>query len=430
MSETTDYRVARIGDVLQRIDAGWSPLCGEDAPSPGEWGVLKVSAVTSGKYIPAESKTLLPGMPPRPEIEIKCGDLIMCRANGARELVGAVAMVSDTPPRRMLSDKTLRLVADHAALDSRYLYYYLTSWHAQRQIARLLNGSSGQDNISQNSIKSIKIILPGHDRQRRIVEILDSVDEKIQTTMRLIAKQKDLRVASIRQLAADGLACFDGIEASELNRGNRRSNGSWSLVPLGTVLAGIDAGHSPDLEDTPAGPGQWGVLKVSAVGEDGFRPVENKVVRIRGLYDLAICVRRGDLLMTRANTSQLVGRSCIVEDTPPGLMLCDKTLRLRVDERSVPTRYVHIILGLAEVRRQIEIAATGTSGSMKNISQQSIRQLMIPIGSPQDVKGVAEIDMLHEAQTSALRCEVEGLRSLKQGLMDDLLTGRIRVSAG
>src|ERR1017187_7928334 len=110
---------------------------------------------------------------------------------------------------------------------------------------------------------------------------------------------------------------------------------------------------------------------------------------------------------------------------PPRLMLCDKTLRLRVDERSVPTRYIQIILGLAEVRRQIEIAATGTSGSMKNISQQSIRQLMIPLGSPEDVKCIVEVDILHEDRTSALRREAEGLRLLKQGLMDDLLMGQI-----
>lgn len=166
---------------------------------------------------------------------------------------------------------------------------------------------------------------------------------------------------------------------------------SDSLVRLGSLLTGIDAGHSPDLEDSPAGPGEWGVLKVSAVREDGFHPEENKVVRDRGLFNPTICVHDGDLLITRANTAQLVGRSCIAENVPPGLMLCDKTLRLRVDERIIPTKYVHMALSLPEVRRQIEVAATGTSGSMKNISQQSIRQLMIPIDSPETVTRLVEV---------------------------------------
>jgi type I restriction enzyme S subunit len=311
-------------------------------------------------------------------------------------------------------------------VENRFLLHFL-NWSVG-PLSRQSHGTT-MSHITRRVLLAYPINLPTPGEQRHIAEILDSVDEKIQTAMRLIAKQKEMRVASIRRLADAGLACFDGIEASEWRRSARRGNGSWSLVPLGSVLAGIDAGHSPDLEDAPAGPGQWGVLKVSAVGEDGFRAEENKVVQDRTLYDLTICVRPGDLLMTRANTSQLVGRSCVVDDAPPGRMLCDKTLRLRVDERCVPTRYVHIVLGLAEVRRQVEIAATGTSGSMKNISQQSIRQLMVPVGSPEDVKRVVEIDELHEAQTSALHHEVEGLRLLKQGLMDDLLTGRVRVPA-
>jgi type I restriction enzyme, S subunit len=314
-------------------------------------------------------------------------------------------------------------------IDSRYLLALLLSEQFSR-FAESVSGRSGIPKINRRELEEFSVPLPPIGEQRRIAKILDSMDEKIETDTRWLEKQRELRIASIRQLVDAGLACFDGIETSELRRlGARRSIGSWSLIPLGSVLAGIDAGNSPDLADVPAGSGEWGVLKVSAVGEDGFRPEENKVVRNRRLCAPSICVRSGDLLMTRANTSELVGRSCIVDDAPPGLMLCDKTLRLRVDERSVPTRYIHIALGLAEVRRQIEIAATGTSGSMKNISQQSIRQLMIPMGSPEDVKRVVEIDTLHEAQISALRREVEGLRLLKQGLMDDLLTGRVRVPA-
>jgi type I restriction enzyme S subunit len=67
---------------------------------------------------------------------------------------------------------------------------------------------------------------------------------------------------------------------------------------------------------------------------------------------------------------------------------------------------------------------------MKNISQQSIRKLMIPMTTSEEVQHIVEIDTLHEAQISALRREAEGLRLLKQGLMDDLLTGRVRVPVG
>jgi type I restriction enzyme S subunit len=264
--------------------------------------------------------------------------------------------------------------------------------------------------------------------QRRIAEVLDTIDEQIQASVESISKLGELRIASIRESMASALESYHGVEAAELRSATRRSIGSWSLVPLGSLLSGIDAGHSPDLEDTPAGSDQWGVLKVNAVGNGFFRPGENKVVDDRALCNPATCVRRGDLLMTRANTTQLVGLSCIVEDTPPHLMLCDKTLRLRVAHPYATARYVHIVLGVDEVRRQIEIGATGTSGSMKNISQQAIRRLMIPLGGAEDIERVIKVDALFKAQLDSMRSEVERLRALKQGLMDDLLTGRVRVT--
>jgi type I restriction enzyme S subunit len=163
------------------------------------------------------------------------------------------------------------------------------------------------------------------------------------------------------------------------------------LVPLSSLLIGIDAGHSPDVEDTPAASGEWGVLKVSAVGADGFHPQENKVVREERLHNPALRVRAGDLLITRANTSQLVGLTCIAGETSSELMLSDKTLRLRVNKRVAPTKYIQAALGSPIVRRQIENLATGTSGSMKNISQGSIQNLMIPFSGTEDAGQIAAI---------------------------------------
>lgn len=312
--------------------------------------------------------------------------------------------------------------------DARFLAHKLKHPAMIASFYRLSQGLvSDTWNLKYSSFCTISMLLPDLPEQRWIAKILASIDSQIEISRGLAMKAAELRAASIRESMRTGLDCFRDVEASELNSQIPRNTGSWTLAPLGSVLAGIDAGNSPDLEDTPAGPGQWGVLKVSAVGNGEFRPQENKVVRDRSLFNPAICVRKGDLLITRANTPQLVGRSCVVRDDRPGLMLCDKTLRLRVADQSVPVRYLHIVLGLAEIRRQIEIAATGTSSSMKNISQHAIKEIMIPIGNAGDVDRVVETDRLYEAEVASLNEEVDQLHLLKQGLMDDLLTGRVRV---
>jgi type I restriction enzyme, S subunit len=108
--------------------------------------------------------------------------------------------------------------------------------------------------INKSQLAAMPMPVPSIGEQRKIAEILDSIDGEISASVRLIAKHEELWGAAVRSSMQTGLSCFRDAEAFELHSGVRRSTGSWSLVPLGTVLSGIDAGHSPDLEDTPAGP--------------------------------------------------------------------------------------------------------------------------------------------------------------------------------
>ena len=80
------------------------------------------------------------------------------------------------------------------------------------------------------------------------------------------------------------------------------------------------------------------------------------------------------------------------------------------------------------VRRQIETNATGSSGSMKNISQGVIRQLKFPFPELEEQESIVTALDAHDLQLDAERHNALKLRTLKHGLMDDLLTGRVRVS--
>lgn len=141
---------------------------------------------------------------------------------------------------------------------------------------------------------------------------------------------------------------------------------------VGDVLLGIQAGKSVKTKERPAQPGELGILKVSAVTWGEFRPGENKAV----LDDYAPgdCPRprAGDLLISRANTRDLVAAPVLVENDHPNLLLSDKILRLIPDERRVERRYLFRALRSAASRKHFESRAGGTSGSMTNITQDDI----------------------------------------------------------
>ena len=202
----------------------------------------------------------------------------------------------------------------------------------------------------------------------------------------------------------------------------------WAVRRLGELLEGIDAGWSPACETRTAAPGEWGVLKVSAVSGGEFRPEENKKLPDGFAPRPDIEVHRGDLLLSRANTRHLVGRSVVVGEVPRKLMLSDKLLRLRLQQDVADSRYVNIALDAPLVRSQIEEGATGTSRSMKNISQEKLHALLLPVPSldEQHQMGVL-FDELNMREIAERRLQ-DGLLALRAALMTVVLSGKVLVT--
>lgn len=128
--------------------------------------------------------------------------------------------------------------------------------------------------------------------------------------------------------------------------------------------------------DEPATNGRCEVLKVSAVGPNGFDPLEHKRLARQDDFISRFVVKGSDFLITGCNTKELVGRMCIVSEYYPSLMLCDKKIKLEFAADKVVSAYIEAILKSRELRIQIESRATGTGGAMKNISQDDIRSLI------------------------------------------------------
>ena len=163
---------------------------------------------------------------------------------------------------------------------------------------------------------------------------------------------------------------------------------TWAWSPAGSVLESIEAGRSPKAHGRPANADEFGVLKVSAVTWGRFLPLENKALVAGDVAEPELLVRRGDLLITRANTVELVGAVVLVEDDYPNLMLSDKTLRL-VPVATIDRAFLLYALRTADVRRVFEDDATGTSDSMRNITQDKIRAAPIALAPVDEQREIA-----------------------------------------
>lgn len=313
-------------------------------------------------------------------------------------------------------------------------YYFHLFEKVKPELIRRASGTTFLE-ISGAEFGSIQVPNPPILEKKLIAQILDTLDTAIRETEALIDKLTAVKQGLLHDLLTRGIDDNGQVrppqtEAPQLYKESPLGwiPREWNAQLIAALLTDIEAGKSPSCSDTPAPSGSWGVLKVSAVHSDGFRSDQNKLVEHESLVNPAYEVHSGDLLITRANTPELVGMACLVEDPQPKLMLCDKTLRLVVNGDMASKEYLCLCLQQPYIRSQIECSATGTSMSMKNISQHSIRNLLVAIAPLPE-----QIEISARANTLSLRLKhetavLEKLKQQKAGLMNDLLTGRVRVT--
>lgn len=164
---------------------------------------------------------------------------------------------------------------------------------------------------------------------------------------------------------------------------------SWKWVRVGSLLHYIDTGKSFKCDEIPPTNDKCGIIKVSAVTWGQFKENESKTCYSNDLWVDEYAIHENDFLICRANTAALVGGCVIVDQISKRLMLSDKVLRLHFSEM-LYSYYVLWALRTPMVRNQFSAAATGTSESMKNISQDMIKNTLIPLPPLDEQKRIVE----------------------------------------
>ncbi|HEI8933365.1 TPA: restriction endonuclease subunit S [Citrobacter freundii] len=165
----------RLGELIESIDAGWSPACSSEPAAPGEWGVLKTTAVQSLEYREYENKSLPENKSPRPQLEVKAGDILITRA-GPKNRVGISCLVEKTRENLMISDKIIRFHLISEDISAKYislcLNYGVTSLYLENSKSGM---AESQMNISQDILKMAPVAIPTTHEQLKIIDKINEM---------------------------------------------------------------------------------------------------------------------------------------------------------------------------------------------------------------------------------------------------------------
>lgn len=283
------------------------------------------------------------------------------------------------------------IVPDPKVADVRFMFHALGN-QVSTLTARGVGGA--QPNISQGIVRGLELALPPLAEQRRIAEVLDRA-EALRAKRRAAIAQLDILTQSIfLDLFGD-----DGSNPKK-----------WPVCAVADYVLQFQGGKSIESEGGENIITRNRVLKVSAVTGMTFLAHESKPVPDSYEPPKEHFAKPGDLLFSRANTMELVGAVAYVESTPPNVLLPDKLWRfVWRDPSAVEPLFVWALFQTPTLRREIGRRATGTSGSMKNISQEKvfgIRTILPPTALQRQfahrVQAVERLKQAHRASLAEL----------------------------
>ena len=241
---------------------------------------------------------------------------------------------------------------------------YLFHWLRQPRIVSLATVRSDGVNlprVSPRTLLELPFSLPPLNEQRRTVAMLDKAD-------------------AIRRKRRESLILLDALLGSafvELFGDPVRNEKGWMHARAAAAIYLIEPGTSVKGEDKPPGPTEWAVLKISAVTSGWYLPSECKTVLAPP--DRPINPKRGDLLFSRANTRELVAATCLVDRDVDRVFLPDKLWRITANPEVATAEFLRFLFADLRFRRVLTRHATGTSGSMLNLSQEKLLAVQVPL---------------------------------------------------
>jgi type I restriction enzyme S subunit len=402
-----EWGVRSISNEIDRLEAGVSvnSVDEERKTCPHEQSILKTSAVTNGRFLAHEAKKIAPRDIPRAQLNPRADTIIVSRMN-TPDLVGECGYVDKDYPDLFLPDRLwMTRVRFGSVICVKWLAYLLAGEEYKRRLKGAATGTSGSmKNLSKNVFLSLSIPFPGAEEQRAIAAALSDVDALLAKLDQLIAKKRDLKQAAMQQLLT-GQTRLPGF------------SGEWEVRRLGDV-AQLKNGYAFQ-SSTYTDLGRYKVVTIANV-QDGFMTVAecNRIAQLPQDIQSHQRLCRNDILISMTGN---VGRVCRVSDD-------DCLLNQRVGKMvptSVDARFLFVTLRQPKFLVAMGLKAKG--GAQGNLSKPDITEYEVYLPSLPEQTAIATVLSDMDAELAALEARRDKTRALKQGMMQELLTGRIRL---
>lgn len=329
-------------------------------------------------------------------------DLLICVRNGSRRLIGKCALIN----KEAVGMTFGAFMSLYKSSFSRYIFQYFHSNQIKRQIEENMGATINQ--ITNKNLNDFLIAIPNDViEQESILGVLSDTDNLILTLEKLIDKKKKIKQGAIQQLLT-GKKRLPGF------------SGEWEVKILGEIIEVYRGGSPRPIQDyiTTKNDGvNW--IKIGDVGL-GAKYIESteEKIRIEGIA-YSRFVSSGDVLLSN---SMSFGRPYILHTEG---CIHDGWLVLKNFEASMTPDFLYYILSSNSIIDQYRSKAAGSG--VLNLNKNLVSSVNLFIPSVSEQKAIAKVLSDMDSEIETLEKKLEKYKTIKQGMMQELLTGRIRL---
>ena len=390
-----DWEVVKLGEIgelamCKRIFQNETSEIG-DVPfyKIGTFGKTPDAYISYAKYLEFKSTYRFPNE----------GDILISAAGTIGRIV-----VYDGKPAYFQDSNIVWLAHNGKTLRNDFLFYVyqITDWNTENTtIARLYN-----DNFNKTTIP-----LPPIEEQRRIASALTCIDNLIDSLDRLIAKKRDIKQGVMQQLLS----------------GKKRLKGftePWMEKKLG------DIGYFLKGSGISKSQANSGTLCAVRYGE--LYTLHHKYIKTynshisKDVAQFATKIQKGDILFAcSGETKEEIGKCAAFIDDVEAYAGGD-ILILRTDQEQCSDIFLGFLLNMPIAANQK--AAKGQGDAVVHISKEALSNINCLFPSKEEQQAIASVLTSMDNELSALEAKRKKYEQIKRGMMQQLLTGRIRLN--
>ncbi len=395
-------RYVPIDDVVLEIVSGVSPVCEEREAGPHEIGVLKLSAITGGTLDLTAAKAIASDLVQPSWPRVSAGAILISRASGSKDLVGACVAVTKSCDQRVVPDTAWQLTIDETAgALAHWIVEYLRSASGRRAINQIARGTNGIWKITKGEFRRVQVPLPEPERMHAVTCALEAHDRQVAATNALLTAKRVFRRALLQELLT-GRRRFGGFDTTAIPSvalgevalsGAARNRGTLGKARVMGVLK--DAGMAPMRDHVRAAD----LSRYQIVPPDGFayNPMRLNI---------------GSIARNRSGADCLVSPDYVVFTTDPSVLL---------------PAY------LDQVRRSdiwSDFVRPAGAGSVRvRIYFRDLAEIQIPLPSLDEQRRIVHVLEAADREIASLEKLRDAYDAQKRAVMQRLLSGDLLLPA-